>query len=156
MLIDYAHTPDAIDKLLRSLRPLTEGRLITVFGCGGDRDRSKRPLMSEAAARWSDHIVATSDNPRGEDPMQILAGMEEGLAGLQRVEPEALGAESGCYAIVEDRRDAIRAAIAMARAGDMVVIAGKGHEDYQIVGREMLPFSDHREATLALGEGGGA
>ena len=150
VLVDYAHTPDALDKLLCTLQPLTRGRLVSVFGCGGDRDRGKRPLMAEAAARWSDRILATSDNPRTEDPERILADVEEGLRGRTRVSLEKLDATDGAYAIVIDRREAIRAAITRARSEDTVVIAGKGHEDYQIVGRERLPFSVTDEARRAL------
>jgi len=127
-----------------------------VFGCGGDRDRAKRPLMAQAVARWSDRIVVTSDNPRSEDPRRILDDVETGLAKLRRVEPDALDAETGCYVVAEDRREAIRAAIGIARTGDMVVIAGKGHEDYQIVGRQKLPFNDRDEAQRALNERGDA
>ena len=123
---------------------------MSVFGCGGDRDRGKRPLMAEAAARWSDRILATSDNPRTEDPERILADVEEGLRGRTRVSLEKLDATDGAYAIVIDRREAIRAAITRARSEDTVVIAGKGHEDYQLVGRERLPFSDTAEARRAL------
>ena len=154
VLIDYAHTPDAVDKLLRTLRPLTRGRLISVFGCGGDRDRTKRPLMAEAVASWSDLAVATSDNPRSEDPRAILADVERGLGKLDRVEPEQLGAASRAYAMLIDRRAAIALAIAVARADDTVVLAGKGHEDYQIIGRERLPFSDGDEARRALAKRG--
>ncbi len=150
VLIDYAHTPDAVDKLLRTLRPLTRGRLVTVFGCGGDRDRAKRPLMAEAVARWSDLAVATSDNPRSEDPHAILADIERGLGKLQRVEPGALASASHAYAMQPDRRAAIGLAIDVARGDDTVVLAGKGHEDYQIIGRERLPFSDGDEARRAL------
>jgi UDP-N-acetylmuramoyl-L-alanyl-D-glutamate--2,6-diaminopimelate ligase len=150
VLVDYAHTPDALEKLVRSLRPLTGGRLITVFGCGGDRDRRKRPLMAEAAARHSDRLVATSDNPRTEDPEQILADVVEGLAKRERVTPERLdGTETG-YSVVVDRREAIALALGIARPEDTVVIAGKGHEDYQIIGRDKLPFSDTDEARRAL------
>jgi UDP-N-acetylmuramoyl-L-alanyl-D-glutamate--2,6-diaminopimelate ligase len=156
VLVDYAHTPDAVEKLLRTLRPLARGRLVTVFGCGGDRDRSKRPLMAESAARWSDRVVATSDNPRSEDPAAILREVEAGLKSLRRVEPDALGAATGVYAVVLDRREAIARAIACARREDMVLIAGKGHEDYQIVGRERLPFDDRLEARAALERGGPA
>jgi UDP-N-acetylmuramoyl-L-alanyl-D-glutamate--2,6-diaminopimelate ligase len=156
VVVDYAHTPDAVEKLLRTLHPLTDGRLITVFGCGGDRDRSKRPLMAEAVARWSDCIIATSDNPRSEDPLQILAEVERGLAGHRRVEPEALESTAASYAVLVDRRAAIQSAIRIAREGDMVVIAGKGHEDYQIVGRERLPFSACEAALRApTGRSGG-
>jgi UDP-N-acetylmuramoyl-L-alanyl-D-glutamate--2,6-diaminopimelate ligase len=154
VLVDYAHTPDAVDKLLRTLRPLTSGRLVTVFGCGGDRDRAKRSLMAEAVARWSDLAVATSDNPRSEDPRAILTDVERGLEKLKRVEPEALGASDRAYATVVDRRAAIALAIGLARPDDTVVLAGKGHEDYQIVGRERLPFSDRDEARRAFAKRG--
>jgi UDP-N-acetylmuramoyl-L-alanyl-D-glutamate--2,6-diaminopimelate ligase len=150
VLVDYAHTPDALEKLVRTLRPLTGGRLITVFGCGGDRDRAKRPLMAEAVARWSDAVIATSDNPRSEDPQQILDDVERGLAKLQRAEPAELASRSGAYAVLLDRRRAIELAIGIAGPDDTVVIAGKGHEDYQIIGRERLPFSDCDEARRAL------
>ncbi len=148
--VDYAHTPDAVEKLLATLRPLANERLVAVFGCGGDRDRSKRPLMAEAVARWSDRVVATSDNPRSEDPLQILKDLEAGLATLRRVEAEALDATEGSYAMISDRRHAIEAAIGIARPGDMVVIAGKGHEDYQIVGPDRLHFDDREQARSAL------
>ena len=149
VVVDYAHTPDAVDKLLATLRPLCRGRLIAVFGCGGDRDRAKRPLMAEAVARHADRVVATSDNPRTEDPERILDDVCAGLAGLERVAPEALD-RAGSYACVVDRRAAIEAALAIAGPDDTVVIAGKGHEDYQIIGRERLPFSDRDEAIRAL------
>jgi len=150
VLVDYAHTPDAVEKLLRTLRPLARGHLVAVFGCGGDRDRGKRPLMAEAAARWSHRVVATSDNPRTEDPGAILAEVEKGLGSLRRVAPEALARTEGTYAVIEDRRTAIERAVTTARDGDLVVVAGKGHEDYQIVGRERLPFDDRIEAHAAL------
>jgi len=156
VLVDYAHTPDAVEKLLRTLRPLARGRLITVFGCGGDRDRTKRPLMAEAAARWSHRVVATSDNPRTEDPGAILEEVEKGLTSLRRVDPDELGRAEGAYAVVADRREAIERAVASAREEDLVVIAGKGHEDYQILGRERLPFDDRLEAHAALARGAGA
>jgi len=150
VIVDYAHTPDAVEKLLQTLRPLTNHRLITVFGCGGDRDRSKRPLMAQAVARYSDRIVATSDNPRTEEPEQILVDVESGLTGLRRVAPEALREASGSYTSLVDRRRAIELAIEIADPGDMVVIAGKGHEDYQIIGRKKFPFHDCEEARRAL------
>jgi UDP-N-acetylmuramoyl-L-alanyl-D-glutamate--2,6-diaminopimelate ligase len=150
VIVDYAHTPDAVEKLLRTLRPLATGRLITVFGCGGDRDRGKRPLMAEAVARYSDHVIATSDNPRTEDPERILADVVAGLKDLRFVDPEALGDALGSATSLVDRRSAIRLAIDIAKAGDMVVIAGKGHEDYQIIGRTKLPFDDRDEAAHAL------
>jgi UDP-N-acetylmuramoyl-L-alanyl-D-glutamate--2,6-diaminopimelate ligase len=150
VLVDYAHTPDAVEKLVRTLQPLTPGRLITVFGCGGDRDRAKRPLMAEAAARFSDRLVVTSDNPRTEDPERILCDVERGLAKRDRVLPERLSETPDGYSVLADRRQAIQLAITIAHPDDTVVIAGKGHEDYQIVGREKLPFSDTDEARRAL------
>jgi UDP-N-acetylmuramoyl-L-alanyl-D-glutamate--2,6-diaminopimelate ligase len=150
VLVDYAHTPDAIDKLLRTVRPLTDGRLVTVFGCGGDRDRGKRALMAEAVARWSDRIVLTSDNPRTEDPERILDDVAMGLQGREVVAPGHLDARSGSYARIADRREAIALAISIAQPQDLVVVAGKGHEDYQIIGRERLPFDDRVEARRAL------
>ncbi|MBW2493920.1 MAG: UDP-N-acetylmuramoyl-L-alanyl-D-glutamate--2,6-diaminopimelate ligase [Deltaproteobacteria bacterium] len=150
VIVDYAHTPDAVEKLLATLRPLAKERLVAVFGCGGDRDRGKRPRMAEAVARWSDRVVATSDNPRSEDPLQILEDVEPGLAALQRVEADALDATDASYAMISDRRQAIQTAIGIARPGDMVVIAGKGHEDYQIVGPDRLHFDDREEARDAL------
>ena len=152
VLVDYAHTPDAVEKLLRAVRPLCRGRLVAVFGCGGDRDRAKRPLMARAVARHADLAIATSDNPRTEDPEAILRDVEAGLDALVRVEPEALFGGMGRYATLIDRRSAIRCAIAGAGPDDTVVLAGKGHEDYQILGREKLPFDDRDEARKALGE----
>ncbi len=152
VIVDYAHTPDAVEKLLDAVRPLTSGRLITVFGCGGDRDRAKRPLMAQAVAKSSDRIVATSDNPRTEDPEQILRDVESGLSGRERVDPEALDAREGAYTLTVDRREAIELAVSVARPGDTVVLAGKGHEDYQIVGRHTYPFDDREEAGRALAE----
>jgi UDP-N-acetylmuramoyl-L-alanyl-D-glutamate--2,6-diaminopimelate ligase len=140
VLVDYAHTPDALERVLERVRPLATGQLITVFGCGGDRDRTKRVPMAQAACRHSDHVVATSDNPRTEDPEAILREVSEGL--------------SGSYEVIVDRREAIRRAIERATQADVVVIAGKGHEDYQIVGREQLPFDDRVEARVALRERG--
>ena len=154
ILVDYAHTPDAIDKLLRAVRPLAQGRLIAVFGCGGDRDRAKRPLMAEAVARTADRAIATSDNPRTEDPDAILRDVEVGLAAMRRVEAGELAATEGGYCVLRDRREAIALAVAVARPQDTIVIAGKGHEDYQIVGREKLPFDDRVEAQRALAERG--
>ena len=151
ILVDYAHTPDAVEKLLRTIRPLARGRLITVFGCGGDRDRSKRPLMAEAVVEFSDRAIATSDNPRTEDPLAILSDVEAGLGGLRRVEGSELDRTERSYALVVDRREAIALALGIARPEDTVVLAGKGHEDYQIIGREKLPFDDRVEARQALG-----
>ena len=149
VFIDYAHTPDAVEKLLLTLRPLCRGRLVAVFGCGGDRDATKRPLMAHAVARYADRVIATSDNPRTEDPERILDAVESGLAGLPKLRPEQLADQAG-YARIADRRAAIEAAVRVAREGDTIVIAGKGHEDYQIIGRERLPFHDGDEARRAL------
>lgn len=150
VIVDYAHTPDAIEKLLTAVRPLAKGRLITVFGCGGDRDRAKRPLMAQAVARSSDRALATSDNPRTEDPLVILDDIEQGLGELARVDLEALAASDRSYAVVPDRRQAIAHAISIAHPEDTVILAGKGHEDYQIVGSMKLPFDDREEARNAL------
>ncbi len=150
VLVDYAHTPDAVEKVLRTVRTLTSGRLYAVFGCGGDRDRSKRPRMAEAVARFADRAVLTSDNPRSEDPLAILREVEQGLGAMKRVEAERLGESERGYVALIDRREAIALAIQSARPGDTVVIAGKGHEDYQIIGRERLPFDDREEARRAL------
>jgi UDP-N-acetylmuramoyl-L-alanyl-D-glutamate--2,6-diaminopimelate ligase len=150
VLVDYAHTPDAVDKLLATLRPLAAEKLVTVFGCGGDRDRAKRSPMAEAVRRHADRIVATSDNPRTEDPERILDDVESGFEGLPRLDREAFAAGRPGFLRLVDRREAIEAAIEVAGPNDTVVIAGKGHEDYQIIGREKLPFSDPDEALRVL------
>jgi UDP-N-acetylmuramoyl-L-alanyl-D-glutamate--2,6-diaminopimelate ligase len=150
VIVDYAHTPDAVEKCLRAVRPLARGRLVALFGCGGDRDRSKRPLMAEAVARHADRVIVTSDNPRSEDPQRILADVERGLGALRRVAPGELDGAECAYTTLVDRRTAIGLAIGIARPEDTVVLAGKGHEDYQIVGRERLPFDDRVEARRAL------
>jgi len=155
VLVDYAHTPDAVEKVLASLRPLCSGRLIAVFGCGGDRDRAKRSLMAEAVARYADRIVATSDNPRTEDPERILDDVVQGLGDRRVGTPSTFEGAENSYLRVGDRREAILAAIAIARPQDTVVLAGKGHEDYQIIGRERLPFDDREEARRALLSRGG-
>ena len=138
VLVDYAHTPDGLESALSACRPFTQGRLICVFGCGGDRDRSKRPLMGAIAARLADQLVLTSDNPRSEDPQQILSDVVAGIpaAAALQVEP--------------DRATAIATAIGAAEAGDLVLIAGKGHEDYQILSTGKIHFDDREEAERAL------
>jgi UDP-N-acetylmuramoyl-L-alanyl-D-glutamate--2,6-diaminopimelate ligase len=153
VFVDYAHTDDALTRALEALRALGPRRLVCVFGCGGDRDRGKRPLMGAAAARGADAVVVTSDNPRTEDPAAILAEIVPGLerTGLPRLDPRALARGERGFAVEPDRRAAIALAVASAREGDAVLVAGKGHEDYQIVGRERLPFSDRDEARKALG-----
>jgi UDP-N-acetylmuramoyl-L-alanyl-D-glutamate--2,6-diaminopimelate ligase len=150
--VDYAHTPDALSRALAALRALGPRRLLVVFGCGGDRDRGKRPLMGEAAARGADLAVVTSDNPRTEDPGAIIAEVVPGLAGAgarRLSQAEARGGADG-FAVEPDRRAAIALAVAAARPGDAVLLAGKGHEDYQIVGAEKRPFDDREEARRAL------
>ena len=149
VLVDYAHTPDALARALEALRPLTPGRLFCVFGCGGDRDQGKRPKMGEAAARGADMVMVTSDNPRTEQPKAIvdaiLPGVEAG--GQQRVD-ELSGARG--YAVEVDRARAIEFALRAARPDDVVLIAGKGHEDYQIVGTEKHHFDDREVAAAVL------
>jgi UDP-N-acetylmuramoyl-L-alanyl-D-glutamate--2,6-diaminopimelate ligase len=144
VVVDYAHTDDALRNLLETARPLARGRLITVFGCGGDRDRTKRPLMGAVAGRLSDLIVVTSDNPRGEDPARIIEEIQRGITPDTR-------RDSGqrMLAIVE-RGAAIRKAIEVAAPGDLVLIAGKGHEKYQVIGDRVLPFDDVQVAREAL------
>lgn len=154
VLVDYAHTPDALERALLAVKPLTQGRLFVVCGCGGDRDRSKRAPMAEAAVRLADLTVLTSDNPRTEEPLAILADMEIGarLSG-SRLPGDKLTPEARGYVVIPDRAQAIAHAIAAARAGDTVLLAGKGHETYQIVGRDKRPFDDRREAAQALAVG---
>jgi len=141
VLVDYAHTPDGLENVLKTAREFTRGRLVAVFGCGGDRDRQKRPLMGAIGAGLADFTVLTSDNPRSEDPLQILREVEAGAK-----------AGGGSFTVEPDRREAIRLALAGARAGDTVVIAGKGHEDYQLVGALKLPFDDRVVARAILAE----
>ncbi len=140
VLVDYAHTDAALENVLRALKPLTQNRLICVFGCGGDRDRQKRPRMAAAAQQWSDRVFVTSDNPRGENPEAII---EQILPGFTR--------KNSCQFEVEvDRKKAIEAAIRFAEPGDSVLIAGKGHEDYQLVGDQVLHFDDVEVARACM------
>jgi UDP-N-acetylmuramoyl-L-alanyl-D-glutamate--2,6-diaminopimelate ligase len=138
VLVDYAHTPDGLENALAACRPFTSGQLICVFGCGGDRDRGKRPQMGEIAARLADRVVVTSDNPRTEDPQRIL---DDVLAGIP---------DTSSPVVEVDRAKAIAEAIASATADDLVLIAGKGHEDYQILGTTKIHFDDREEAEKAL------
>jgi UDP-N-acetylmuramoyl-L-alanyl-D-glutamate--2,6-diaminopimelate ligase len=143
VFIDYAHTDAALAAVLRSAREVVGGgKVAVVFGCGGDRDPGKRPMMGKVAGELADLVIATSDNPRGEDPLAILAAVEEGLAA----------SGNRCYRLIPDRREAIREAIAAAQPGWAVVVAGKGHEREQIVGEKRLPFSDFEEIGKALEE----
>jgi UDP-N-acetylmuramoyl-L-alanyl-D-glutamate--2,6-diaminopimelate ligase len=138
VIVDYAHTPDSLENLLKASRPFISGQMICVFGCGGDRDRTKRPQMGKIAAELADRVVVTSDNPRTENPEQILADI---MAGISRQEG---------VTVIADRATAIAEAIAMAQPGDGVLIAGKGHEDYQILGTEKIHFDDREQAREAL------
>jgi UDP-N-acetylmuramoyl-L-alanyl-D-glutamate--2,6-diaminopimelate ligase len=140
VIVDYAHTPDSLENLLKASRPFIPGRMICVFGCGGDRDRTKRPLMGQIAATKADWAVVTSDNPRTESPNQILADVVEGI-------PENIQ-----FLVIPDRAQAIHQAIMEAQPGDGILIAGKGHEDYQILGTEKIHFDDREEARKALGD----
>jgi len=142
--VDYAHTPDALERVLTTARRLVPsgGRLAAVFGCGGDRDRGKRPIMGEIAARIADRVWVTSDNPRTESPEAIVA---EVMVGVARA-----GAGAGAHVAMPDRQAAIHDALGWARGGDVVVIAGKGHETYQIVGSSVLPFDDRAVARAFL------
>ncbi|MDF0673792.1 MAG: UDP-N-acetylmuramoyl-L-alanyl-D-glutamate--2,6-diaminopimelate ligase [Nitrospira sp.] len=142
--VDYAHTEDALVRLLTAAQALKTGRIITVFGCGGDRDRGKRPKMGEAAVRYSDVVILTSDNPRTEDPLSILEQVEVGVIEALRQRPHVQ------YRKVPDRREAIEEAVREARSSDMVLIAGKGHEDYQIIGTKKVHFDDREVARDAI------
>ncbi|MFZ2446769.1 MAG: UDP-N-acetylmuramoyl-L-alanyl-D-glutamate--2,6-diaminopimelate ligase [Syntrophobacteraceae bacterium] len=144
VIVDYAHTPDAMEKALECLRETISGRLIAVFGCGGDRDRGKRPLMGKIAARCADLVIITSDNPRTEDPEDILDQVEAGVkeTGIRRFAPDDAPPGEKCYTRKQDRRDAIELALFLARPGDLVFIGGKGHETYQIIGSTKYPFDD--------------
>jgi UDP-N-acetylmuramoyl-L-alanyl-D-glutamate--2,6-diaminopimelate ligase len=136
--VDYAHTPDALEKALEALRPHATGKLLCLFGCGGDRDTGKRPLMAQIAERLADEVLVTDDNPRSEDPARILADIRTGFARLEHVQ------------FIQGRGEAIARIIATASAGDVALLAGKGHEDYQEIGGVRQPFSDLAEAAKAL------
>jgi UDP-N-acetylmuramyl-tripeptide synthetase len=152
--VDYSHTPDALANALAALRELASGRIICIFGCGGDRDRTKRPIMGAIAARLGDLAVVTSDNPRSEDPMAIIAQILPGLReqGFIQVDVEAMGRGPAgkAFAVEPDRRRAIAAGIRAARPGDTVLIAGKGHETYQVIGPRTIHFDDREEAERVL------
>jgi UDP-N-acetylmuramoyl-L-alanyl-D-glutamate--2,6-diaminopimelate ligase len=136
VFVDYAHTPDALANALQALRPHVDGRLVVVFGAGGDRDPGKRPLMGEAAAANADRLIVTDDNPRSEDPAAIRGAILAGAPGAEEI---------------GDRRRAIRTAVSGLKRGDILLIAGKGHETGQTIGDTVLPFSDQDEARQALG-----
>ena len=141
VLIDYAHTPDGLENILRSVRDFAKGRIITVFGCGGDRDRLKRPIMGEIAARLSDLAIVTSDNPRTEEPMTIIADILEGMKNSKTP-----------YIVEENRRKAIRLALRLGQKDDMILLVGKGHETYQIIGKEKTHLDEREEVASALCE----
>ncbi len=151
-LVDYAHTGDALEQVLTTLSKLDSKRLITLVGCGGDRDPSKRPVMAAAAVKYSDLVVFTSDNPRTEDPLQILQQVHAGALAAGAIELSKLQLDSGeqGFVVIPDRREAIRFASSQAKAGDLLLLAGKGHEDYQILGTSKIHFDDREELALAL------
>jgi len=160
VIVDYAHTHDALERVLSGLKGIVEngtggrGKMITVFGCGGDRDRTKRPLMGKVAGQYSDLAILTSDNPRTEDPLAIMEEVEKGLESLPlkewRADEIKFWRSKKGYLKVPDRREAIRMAIGLAQPSDAVLIAGKGHEDYQIIGKKKFAFDDRIEARKAL------
>ncbi len=153
VVVDYAHTDDALKNLLETARPLAQGRVITVFGCGGDRDKSKRPLMGAVAARLSDMVVVTSDNPRSEDPEQIIEDIKRGIVlPADRMGPKGQGPKATPSLAIVDRKAAIERAVREARPGDLVLVAGKGHEKYQVIGERTLPFDDVDVARAALAQ----
>ena len=137
-IIDYAHTPDGLLKVLGTIKAMNPARIVTLFGCGGDRDRTKRPIMGEIAAENSDFVIVTSDNPRTENPGEIIKDI---LPGVEK--------HSTPYAVVENRREAIAYAVENAKSGDVILLAGKGHETYQIIGTEKTHF-DEREVLAEL------
>ena len=140
VLLDYAHTPDALENILKTARGFAEGRIVTLFGCGGDRDHAKRPIMGEIAGRFSDFLIVTSDNPRSEDPMAIIEAVLEGVQ------------KSACpYVVVENRYEAIRYALSHAKPKDVIILAGKGHENYQEVGGGKRRFDEKEIVAELLG-----
>jgi UDP-N-acetylmuramoyl-L-alanyl-D-glutamate--2,6-diaminopimelate ligase len=158
VLVDYAHTPDALERVLETMRAITPGRLFVVFGAGGDRDKGKRPEMGRVAMERADISILTSDNPRSEDPGRILDAVEEGAkqTGAGRIDASEVTTASRGYCVLADRREAIRCAISAAAAGDTVLLAGKGHETYQIIGAERTHFDDREEARAVIEALGGA
>jgi UDP-N-acetylmuramoyl-L-alanyl-D-glutamate--2,6-diaminopimelate ligase len=157
ILVDYAHTGDALRRVIEAMQALAPKRILTVFGCGGDRDRSKRPIMAEVAARGSAIAIATSDNPRTEDPAQILDDVRSGLVKVYEREwntAEAVSGKGKGYVVIEDRRAAIQFAVDLLQPGDLLLVAGKGHEDYQILKSGRIHFDDREELRRALQAGG--
>jgi UDP-N-acetylmuramoyl-L-alanyl-D-glutamate--2,6-diaminopimelate ligase len=155
VLVDYAHTEDALVRLLEAVREVAPKRVITLLGCGGDRDRTKRPKMGRAALKGSDIVVVTSDNPRSEDPAAIIREVEAGMIdeGIRMLVADASsGVATGKkpYVVIPDRGEAIETAIHLAAPGDVVLLAGKGHEDYQIIGDAKIHFDDREAARAAI------
>ena len=142
VVVDYAHTPDGLENILKTAKAITKDRIIVVFGCGGDRDATKRPIMGRFAAQYGDRIFVTSDNPRTEDPVKIVADVAAGVKEALR--------EGTSYQVIVDRSEAIHEAIKEAQAGDVVIIAGKGHETYQILKDKTIHFDDREVARQAL------
>lgn len=140
IVVDYAHTPDGLENVLKTLKDITENKLYCIFGAGGDRDKTKRPIMAEISAKYSDYVIITSDNPRTEDPYTILADVEKGLINSHYI----------TYEKIEKREEAIKKAVSLLKSGDSLMIAGKGHETYQIIGKEVRHFSDQEEVKKAL------
>lgn len=162
VFVDYAHTDDALRRVLQNLSAFKKRKIVTVFGCGGDRDRGKRPLMGKAAVSFSDMTIVTSDNPRTENPLAIIGEIEKGIREIpvNKISPETLNNESDekSYTIIPDRKKAIEKAVSLAAPSDIVLVAGKGHENYQIIGQARMPFDDRKIAKTALknrsGKGG--
>ena len=138
VILDYAHTPDGLENILKTARDITSGRLVTLFGCGGDRDAAKRPIMGEVAGRYSDFCIITSDNPRSEEPMAIINDI---LPGIKKTDCP--------YEVIENRRQAIEFALRNARANDVIILAGKGHETYQLIKGQTIHF-DEREIVAEI------
>jgi UDP-N-acetylmuramoyl-L-alanyl-D-glutamate--2,6-diaminopimelate ligase len=137
VIVDYAHTPDSLENVLKTIQSFADKKIFVIVGCGGDRDKTKRPLMAEIACRYATNPIFTSDNPRSEDPLAILKDMEEGVLGKS-------------YITIPDRKEAIVTAINQASAGDVILIAGKGHETYQIIGSNVYDFDDRMVAREAI------
>jgi UDP-N-acetylmuramoyl-L-alanyl-D-glutamate--2,6-diaminopimelate ligase/murE/murF fusion protein len=147
VIVDYAHTPDGLENVLKTAKQFVQGKIIVVFGCGGDRDRTKRPIMGKIAIQYGDIVLVTSDNPRSEDPKKILDDIEVGIK-------EGLCADNNgkYYEVISDRRQAISRAIQMAKAQDVILIAGKGHETYQILRDKTIDFDDRKVAREVIKE----
>ena len=141
IMIDYAHTPESLEKILSSVKIYTKGRVISVFGCGGDRDKNKRPMMGEVSGRVADYSIITSDNPRTENPDTIIKEVEEGIKKT-----------NGKYECIVDRKEAIKKAIKMANKKDIIVLAGKGHEQYQEINKKRYPFDENLIVNTIINE----